>query len=453
MRIAVLGLIILGFLDPASAQISPAWAQKAFGARKIQLSASGAGSIQGPRGILLIVDRECLSRSLRKGAQPLFAGFTVDLKDSGSLPYPAWTAHPAAGMTDAGIEAALLAQPCLIGAEEDARTQVSSAADPRRSEQVALDAVQLDRGQRFFDHPLWGVRTGVVAAVIDSGAQLDHPDLKNHIWREPSGSAGYDFINDDTDPSDDNGHGTHVAGLLGAERNNGIGGRGVAEDGLKIMALKTQDADGGGSLADLVNALQWAADHGAEVINLSLSARQKNTAVEGAIQYALAKGAVVVAAAGNDGEEVSATNFFLPSGYARDNPGMISVGSVDALTLLTSSFSNFSSSFIEMGAPGSVSGSLGLLSTFLGSGYKNLSGTSQASPLVSGAAALAIGFYKTHGLPYTPALIENAIELSAFSDAGLTDAFEAGRRLDLDRLGQYLFNSTWVDSTGGFDEN
>ena len=432
---------LLLFTSEAFAGAGQSWAHKAFASQKIQLPQSDQYSTDQP--LLLMVDASCLQQSQKGKPRQHFRGFDLLVKDSPGVEFPGWTAYPQAGISPSELEASLLTEECLIGVSAEARTQVAAVSDPKLNEQIAWSAIRLSEGDDFFRHPLWGVGKPVVAAVIDSGLQLNHPDLSPRLWQGPAGQRGHDFVNDDGDPSDDHGHGTHVAGILGAQSQNGIGGRGVMGDWIQMMALKTQDEEGGGSLADLVNALQWAADHGVEVINLSISARQKNTAVEGAIQYAIGKGAVVLAAAGNDGEEVTATNFFLPSGYAKDNGGLISVGSYDALTFLRSSFSNFSSTFIEMTAPGSVQGSPGLLSTFLGSGYLNLKGTSQATPQVSGAAALSISFYKTHSLPYSPAQIEQVIQHASVTPE---------RRLDMKRLGILLFNSGPVAATGGFDD-
>jgi subtilisin family serine protease len=140
-----------------------------------------------------------------------------------------------------------------------------------------------------------------------------------------------------------------------------------------------------------------------------------------------------------------------PISYAKDYMGLIGVGSIDALTNAKSSFSNFSSTYVEIAAPGS-SGADGIFSTYLNGGYTGMSGTSMSAPQVAGAAALVMGFLKTHGIPYTPEQIELLLQNAAVKDPALATSFASGRRLQMERLGRMLFNSTVVDSTGGFDE-
>jgi thermitase len=342
-------------------------------------------------------------------------------------------------------------QACVREVHENPRFQIASAPDPLQSQQAALTPIsQLDAEQIFF-HPLYGIRVPAVVAVVDSGVQLDHPDLVSHIWHSPLGTAGFDFVNGDNDPSDDNGHGTHVAGITGAQRDNGIGIRGVMGDWSQLMAVKTQGADGGGLLADLVNGIHYAADNGADVINLSLSGTTSSDLLEQSIQYAIDKGVVVTAAAGNDGQEITAQNLVYPASYSLAHPGMMTVGAFDAQDFSRPSFSNYSTNYVQIAAPG-CAGANGLLSTYKDSRYLALPGTSQATPMVSAAAALTIAFLKTHGQTPTPLQVQNWIQKSAVEDPGLATSFSAGRRLDLKRLGSLLLQSTVIDTSGGFDD-
>lgn len=438
-------LLIFFISFPSHAETAQPWAFKAFRGEKIQLDQ--VQSLSGQRPLLLIVDKSCLSQSFGKKAGLNISGLVVQHKSSANLEYPALTAIPDGTADLEQLRRNLAAEPCLIAVTENPVTSVagSSVVTP------ALSAINVTGGEEFFEHPLWGIRENVLTAVIDSGIQMNHPDLSPRLWTGPGGERGFDFVNDDTDPSDDNGHGTHVAGLIASSPNATSGTRGVASY-VRLMPVKSQGADGGGSLADVVNAIKWAADRGAQVINLSVTANTKNTAVEDAIQYAISKGAFLAAAAGNDGNEVTDSAFVLPSGYAKDYPGLVSVGSIDAMTLLRSSFSNFSASLIEIAAPGSVQGTLGLLSTYPGSTHRRIQGTSQATPQVSGAAALTIGFLKSQGITPTPAQVESAITVSAKQDSALSSDFSGGRRLDLSNLGRYLFSATWVDADGGFND-
>lgn len=354
--------------------------------------------------------------------------------------------------------------PCVLTVSEDQRVlafaQVAAGqqmvtgkvfADPRDSEQPGLSTIKHAAAARFFYHPIWGIREPVIAAVVDTGIQVDHPDLMSRLWHGASGEVGYNILTGQFDPSDDNGHGTHVAGILGAQRGNGIGIQGVMGDLVQIMSVKALDSNGGGNISDMVNGIIWAADHGAEVINLSLASLGANSAIQTAIEYALSKNIVVVASAGNAGAEINSTNFFVPAAYAPSYEGLISVGAVDAVTLARPSYSNFSNQYVEIAAPGSQ-GINGLLSTFINSSYIRDRGTSIAAPHVGAAAALVISFLKTHGYAVNNALVERYIEQGARTNNGLAQDFIDGRWLDLERLGRFLFNSTVIDASGGFDE-
>ncbi len=266
----------------------------------------------------------------------------------------------------------------------------------------------------------WDSQTGsdaVVVAIIDSGVDLDHPDLIDNIWSNPGEIAdneidddnngyiddvhGYDFINTNGDPTpdpdgEDNDnfagadtsveHGTHVAGLIGAVGNNGLGIAGTSWD-VSLMALQVLDDEGSGNDADIVEAIQYAVDNGADVINLSLGGYGQSTILEAGINYATEHGVVVVAAAGNDGVNINSNSFF-PVCY-RD---VIGVGSSGA-TGLVSSFSNYGSDCVDLVAPGEL-----IYSTLytddpthdFTDDYGFLTGTSMATPLVSGAAALLL---------------------------------------------------------------
>jgi hypothetical protein len=420
------------------------WAFKAFRGEKVHLQKS----IAAYDSVLLMVDQACLDEQKRMDKHhrdPLTEmGFEVQHNNSTSMRIRAISARA----VRADAAANLNANECVVGATENPEIDVT-AADPLISKQHALVNFGMEEADRFFNHPIWGVRRTVDVGVVDTGIEFAHPELLSRLWRGPNGESGWDFVNDDADPSDDSGHGTHVAGIIGAQTGNGIGIRGMAN--VRLMPVKSQDSQGNGNMADVVNAIRWAIDHGAEILNLSLASRMQNPALEDAVQYGLALNVVQVVASGNDGEEITASNFMAPISYSKDYLGLIGVGSVDALTNAKSSFSNFSSTYVEMAAPGSA-GAEGIFSTFVGGGYRGMSGTSMAAPQVTGAAALVMGFLKTHSIPYTPAQIELLIQNSALKDSSLSNSFTSGRRLQMERLGRMLFNSTVVDSTGGFDE-
>ncbi len=223
----------------------------------------------------------------------------------------------------------------------------------------------------------WDMTTGladVIIAILDTGVDLNHPDIKNKLV-----SSGRDFINDDYDATDDNWHGTHVAGIAGAETDNGQGIAGVAWNS-KILPVKILDQDGSGYYSQLIDGIVWAADQNAKVINLSLGGDSPSNALMEAVQYAHDKGVVVVAAAGNDGTFVS-----YPGAY---DDFCLAVAATDYQDK-HASWSNPGIQ-VDIAAPGDSI--LSLVPTWLfgttAQPYAFASGTSMATPHVAGFAAL-----------------------------------------------------------------
>jgi serine protease len=243
----------------------------------------------------------------------------------------------------------------------------------------------------------WNTGTGTgqtIVAVIDSGIDYNHPDLKANMWvntREVAGNGkdddgngykddvyGYDFVNRDANPMDDNGHGTHVAGTIGAVGNNGVGVAGVAWK-TRMMALKFLDEDGTGYMSDAVKALNYAVANGAKIVNNSWGDNSADPAMEAAIANARAKGVIFVAAAGNDGTN-NDTSAAYPANYAGNN--VVAVAGTDRNDRLAS-FSNYGRTTVDIAAPGQ-----GIYSTLPKNKYGTYSGTSMAAPHVTGALAL-----------------------------------------------------------------
>jgi subtilisin family serine protease len=243
----------------------------------------------------------------------------------------------------------------------------------------------------------WNFTTGsasVVVAVIDTGVQYTHPDLAANTWTNPGEVAGdstdndgngyvddvhgFDFVTGDGDPLDQNGHGTHVAGTIGAVGNNSIGVVGVNHT-VSIQALRVLDASGSGFTSDIIEAVNYAAANGADVINMSLGGPGYSPVFEAAIRDAGTAGVLVVVAAGNESANNNVTPSY-PANYGLSN--MISVAATDDEDRLAS-FSNYGSSTVQLAAPG-----VSIASTYPSSSYAYLSGTSMASPHVAGAAAL-----------------------------------------------------------------
>jgi subtilisin family serine protease len=241
----------------------------------------------------------------------------------------------------------------------------------------------------------WDVSTGnssIVVGVIDTGIDATHPDLAANMWRDPvTGAFGRNFVNAAVAPSDDNGHGTHVAGIIGAVGNNAAGVSG-ATWAVKLMALKTLDARGSGSMSGMIAAVNHAVTLRVQqgvnlrVLNASLGGTGYSVAAQQAVTAAIDAGILFVAAAGNEAVNNGVTPSY-PAGF----PGVLSVAATDNAGTLAS-FSNFNATAVHIAAPG-----VSILSTYpvsLSRGnppYGQMSGTSMAAPRVAGAAALIVG--------------------------------------------------------------
>ncbi|OGR44044.1 MAG: hypothetical protein A2X28_04815 [Elusimicrobia bacterium GWA2_56_46] len=214
---------------------------------------------------------------------------------------------------------------------------------------------------------VWNATMGenVKVAVIDTGVDYTHPDLARNY------AGGYNAVKPGTPPLDDHGHGTHVSGTIGAVRDR-QGVAGVAPN-VKLYGVKVLDANGSGSYSNIVAGIQWAADNGMQVINMSLGGGSGTPALAAVMTAAYKAGVTIVCAAGNDSGPV---NF--PAKY----PEAIAVSASDSSNRIAS----FSSRGAEIAfiAPG-----VDVYSTYKGGSYKKLSGTSMASPHVAGLAALA----------------------------------------------------------------
>ncbi len=241
----------------------------------------------------------------------------------------------------------------------------------------------------------WNVSTGsksVVVAVVDTGVDYTDSDLAANIWTNPNAGAdgfgndvhGYDFANNDSDPMDDNGHGTHVAGILGAVGNNSQGGVGVNWS-VSIMPVKFLNSQGTGYLSDAIRAINYVTMErttygvNVRVINASWGGSDSSPALESAIQAANDAGILFVTAAGNNATNNDTTAQY-PANYALSN--VISVAATDQNDKLAS-FSNYGATTVDLAAPG-----VSIYSTVLDNKYATYSGTSMATPYVSGVAAL-----------------------------------------------------------------
>jgi len=233
--------------------------------------------------------------------------------------------------------------------------------DPDFHFQYALTKIEADKA--------WDTQRGsstVLVAVVDTGIDWNHPDLTlNYI------PLGYDWVNHDYNPMDDNGHGTHVAGIIGATINNGIGIAGLAQ--VRVMAEKALDSLGNGYEDQLANAIIHATDQGAKIISMSWGDYANSTLIFDAVKYAYNAGVLLTGAAGND---AVSTKMF-PAAYNE----VIAVTATDSYDD-PAWFTNFGN-WVELAAPG-----VNIWSTYWDNTYAYRSGTSMATPFVSGVAAL-----------------------------------------------------------------
>ncbi len=292
------------------------------------------------------------------------------------------------GKVEATI-AAYQAEPSVEYAEPDYITE--PAYEP--NDPYYADGTQWGP-QKIHAPEAWDICTGdpnVVIAIVDWGVDLQHPDLASEIWTNPGeiphngidddGNGyvddvyGWDFANDDNDPQDDFGHGSHMGGIAAAATDNGVGIAGVGFDS-RIMAVKVGDGTTGrAAYSDIAFGIMYAADNGAKVISLSLGAYAYSGFLEAAVNYAWDAGCVLVASVGNN----NVSDPFYPAAYGN----VIGISATDREDV-RASWSNYGS-YVSVAAPG-----VSIYSTYWngGSTYTHLSGTSASTPHVAGVAAL-----------------------------------------------------------------
>ena len=250
--------------------------------------------------------------------------------------------------------------------------------------------------------------TGRTVAVIDTGVDGSQPDLAGRLL------SGAQFLNSATSTgnglTDPVGHGTHVAGIIGAIANNGIGVAGLAQ-GVMILPVRVLDANGSGWFSDIASGVLYAADHGVTAINMSLAGTYADPTLAAAVRYAQAKDIVVVAAAGNSKLNGN------PLLYPADFPGVVAVAATDS----TNAVANFSETgaAVTIAAPG-----ISIASTFPGGQYMVLSGTSMASPFV--AATVALVRAAAPGLSATATIADLTATADDLGAPGRDDTFGAG---------------------------
>lgn len=365
--------------------------------------------------------------------------------------------------TDTEIETLANQERCVIGISwnREYKMQASYNDSAVYDQYSYLNAIRALQAHDVFYNATGGMdisgtaSNSVKIAVIDTGIDWQHPDLTNNLWSNANG-IGVDITTTCTgcgpvnyNPFDvsDIGHGTHVAGLIAAVANNNAGIVGTMPYRARIMAIKLFALNSQGELTTtsqhFANAVRFAYQNGAQVINLSLSSNTYGPATdslaESAVADAIANKVTVIVVVGNSegsspAAEVNGTSLTAIPGMYATRQGVIGVGSFDTSTGAKSSFSNYSTTYGEISAPGGEQGLTGIYSTkprALGA-YGRLAGTSQAAPLVSAAAGLAIGIIKdAYGVSPDPTEVENLILSSAIRNPSLAPYFKSGNRLDL----------------------
>lgn len=269
----------------------------------------------------------------------------------------------------------------------------AAGSDPALSDSWGLKKIQAPAAWAV------GPSAEVVVAVLDSGVDLNHEDLRHRLWRNSAEIAGngkdddhngfaddvhgWNFVDGNANPADDNNHGTFCAGIIAAEADNGIGSRGVAP-AARVLPVKMLDKSGMGTTASAIAAIRYAVENGARILNASWGGSNYDQALYDTVKWAGKQGALFIAAAGNDAHnnDVDPKPIY-PAAFRL--PTLISVAAYDAADKLAA-FSNYGKETVHLGAPG-----VGIYSTIRG-GYKIAEGTSYAAPFVSGVAALLAGF-------------------------------------------------------------
>jgi subtilisin family serine protease len=285
-------------------------------------------------------------------------------------------------------------------------TAAFGAADPLRSQQWGLDVIHADAAHST------STGSGAVVAVIDTGVLASHEDLAGRLL------PGHDFVEKDDTPQDENGHGTHVTGIIAAAAGNGKGIEGVAPDA-SVMPIRVLDKEGEGTTENVAKGIDYAVAHHADVINLSLGGDAVSSLLGGddvytkAVQNALDKGVVVIAAAGND------TAPFCEQ-PAVSGP-LLCVGAIDRREMR--SFYSSSGDLVAPGGSATLGGSdEDILSTYNDGKYETIAGTSQATPHVAGVAALLVAL-GLHGKAVTDRILATARDAGT---SGPDDVYGAG---------------------------
>jgi len=405
-------------------------------AASIGRRAAGAGQPLAPHvpGVVLVAFREGVNQV---AAASVLNRFRLQVDTAKPSPYFArLTISPtlfAQGATMETVIEALRRDPSVRVAEPDYLVTAAAVPnDPRFSEQYTHrntgqtgGTVGIDIGSVVAWDSSVGSDTEIVA-VIDTGVDYNHPDLTDNILRDAQGAViGFDFANNDADPMDDDGHGTHCAGIVGARGNNAVGITGVCQR-VKIMPLKFLGPNGG-TTSDAILAIDFATQRGVKVSSNSWGGPGFSQLLLDAILRARAAGQIFIAAAGNGGADGVGDNNDItpdyPSSFRVQADNVVSVAATDHRDGIAS-FSNFGLTTVDLGAPG-----VAILSTLPNNSYGLQDGTSMATPAVAGACALIRS--------QSPALTYMQLKTTLLANARVTSAMTGrsvtGARLDITR--------------------
>ena len=349
---------------------------------------------------------------------------------------------PTATVTSAASQLATLSG--VQSAQPDYQIQVERTPnDPSFTSQWAYKNTGQNGGTAGADIRLpaaWNVTTGTgntIVAIVDTGIDYRHPDLAPNLWQNPreipgngidddgngfrDDMIGANFIDNNGDPIDTNSHGTHVAGIIGARGGNAVGVAGI-DWNVRIMALKFIGPNGGFT-SDAVRAMNYAVTNGAKIINNSWGGGGYDAATSAAIVRARNAGVIVVNAAGNSGSDNDQSAFY-PANYITQSDNVITVAATDSQDQL-SSYSNFGRNTVTLGAPGTD-----ILSTLPNNRYGSYSGTSMATPMVSGSLALLWDQHPTWNYQQIIAKLKSSVDtLSSLKGKTIT-----GGRLNVAKL-------------------
>lgn len=314
-------------------------------------------------------------------------------------------------ITESQLAEAADADVCVAGVTYDGEIRTAALALPAANDPQIGYQNQLSFSNYLYAYNyLTKNQTGpkVKVGVLDTGAACSHTDLTGNLVA----NCGYNVITPGTFPTDNDGHGSHTAGLIGARTNNSLGIMGISGNNVEIHAIKVIDVNSG-TVQQSYTGIQYAIQNNLSVLNISLQALGSLPLIEQGIQEAVQAGIVVVIAAGNQSGNLMGGVTVSPALVGRNLGGAITVGSVDVNSGNLSGFSNYGP-YVEIAAPGAIDsnqvGTLGgLYSTYYNGGYSRMMGTSQAAPVIAGAAAILIQFFKAKNKSYTPAQIEALI--------------------------------------------